>query len=80
MASTSTFQFSILMSLLLVSLFLSVEGKLPESCQKNECPTYNVIEEGKDYEIRSYKSPVWISTSPIRNKSFSGATRTGFIR
>ncbi|XP_047162865.1 uncharacterized protein LOC124832650 [Vigna umbellata] len=80
MASTSKFQFSVLISLLLVLFFWSVEGKLPQSCKKYECPTYNVVEAGNGYEIRKYDSPVWISTPPIQNKSFVGATRNGFIR
>ncbi|WVZ09543.1 hypothetical protein V8G54_014073 [Vigna mungo] len=80
MASTSKFQFSVLIYLLLVLFFLSVEGKLPQSCKKYECPTYNVVEAGNGFEIRKYDSPVWISTPPIQNKSFVGATRNGFIR
>ncbi|CAJ1932415.1 unnamed protein product [Sphenostylis stenocarpa] len=79
MGCTSTFQFSILFSLLLVS-FLGVEGKLPQSCKTYECPTYDVIEEGQGYEIRRYNSPHWVSTSPIEDKSLVAATRIGFSR
>ncbi|XP_068466205.1 uncharacterized protein [Phaseolus vulgaris] len=41
MASSSTLQFSILISLVLVSLFLSVKGKISKSCKTYECPTYS---------------------------------------
>ncbi|WVZ09540.1 hypothetical protein V8G54_014070 [Vigna mungo] len=77
--SATTFQFLVLWSFILAP-FLSVEGKIPESCKKNECPTYDVTEMGKDYEIRSYNSPVWISTSPFQNNSLVDATLYGLAR
>ncbi|TKY66341.1 Heme-binding protein 2 [Spatholobus suberectus] len=79
MAATSTFQFSVLLSLLIVS-FWGVEGVLPQSCKRYECPTYDVIQVGNGYEIRRYNSPVWISNYPIQDTSLVGATRTGFQR
>jgi len=77
--TATTFQFLILTSFILAPL-LSVEGKIPESCKKYECPTFNVTEMGKDYEIRSYDSPVWISTSPVQDTSLVAATRKEFSR
>ncbi|KAG5597490.1 hypothetical protein H5410_038722 [Solanum commersonii] len=52
----------------------------PPNCQRIECPNYDVIESGKDYEIRRYNSPMWMSTEPIDDISFVSATRTGFLR
>ncbi|KAK7405378.1 hypothetical protein VNO78_06631 [Psophocarpus tetragonolobus] len=79
MVVSSTCHFLVLLSLLVV-LFLGVEGKIPEACQRYECPSYTVTETGNDYEIRSYDSPVWISTSPINDTSAIRATETGFHR
>jgi len=77
--TATTLQFLVLTTFI-VATFFSVEGKIPESCKKYECPTYNVTEMGKDYEIRSYNSPVWISTSPVQDNSLVAATRKGFSR
>ncbi|XP_055823659.1 uncharacterized protein LOC129892132 [Solanum dulcamara] len=52
----------------------------PPTCQRIECPNYDLIESGKDYEIRLYNSPMWMSTAPIDDISFVSATRTGFLR
>lgn len=52
----------------------------PPTCKKIECPNYDVIESGKDYEIRRYDSPMWMSTAPIDDISYVSATRTGFLR
>ncbi|KAL2326811.1 hypothetical protein Fmac_020238 [Flemingia macrophylla] len=77
MAATCTFQY--LLFSLLVSL-LVVEGKVPEPCTRYECPTYDVVQVEKDYEIRRYNSPVWISTDPIQDTSVVPATVTGVKR
>ncbi|KAG5020218.1 heme-binding protein 2-like [Glycine soja] len=79
MAPSSTFQFSILLCLLLIS-FLGVEGVLPPSCNRYECPTYNIKYVGKNFEIRRYNSPVWISNLAVQDPSLVGATRSGFKR
>ncbi|KAK4355322.1 hypothetical protein RND71_024293 [Anisodus tanguticus] len=52
----------------------------PPSCERIECPKYELIESGKDYEIRSYNSAMWMSTAPIDDISLYSATRTGFLR
>ncbi|XP_020231155.1 heme-binding protein 2 [Cajanus cajan] len=79
MASTYTFRFSVLLSLLLVSL-LGVKAEVPQACSNYECPTYDVIEVKKDYEIRRYNSTVWISSDPIEDTSVVEATKTGVKR
>ncbi|KAM7503859.1 hypothetical protein LguiB_002763 [Lonicera macranthoides] len=59
-------------------------GFFPPSCNRIECPSYDLIYSGSDngyaYEIRRYNSSVWISTSPIPDISLVGATRTGFLQ
>ncbi|XP_047179991.1 heme-binding protein 2-like [Vigna umbellata] len=55
-------------------------GALPPTCQRIECPSYDLIQVGNGYEIRRYNSPVWISNSPIQDISLVEATRTGFLR
>ncbi|KAG5032551.1 hypothetical protein JHK82_016135 [Glycine max] len=77
MAPSSTLQFPILLGLLLIS-FLGVEGVLPPSCNRYECPNYNVKYVGKNFEIRRYNSPVWISNLAVQDPSLVGATRSGF--
>ncbi|KAH1127194.1 hypothetical protein AAZX31_06G213000 [Glycine max] len=79
MAPSSTLQFPILLGLLLIS-FLGVEGVLPPSCNRYECPNYNVKYVGKNFEIRRYNSPVWISNLAVQDPSLVGATRSGFKR
>ncbi|KAK9086022.1 hypothetical protein Sjap_026433 [Stephania japonica] len=52
----------------------------PPSCNRIECPKFDVIEANNGYEIRSYESPMWMSTAPIDDISFVNATRTGFLQ
>ncbi|KAJ9183070.1 hypothetical protein P3X46_006981 [Hevea brasiliensis] len=55
-------------------------GIYPPTCKRIECPSYDVIEVGDGYEIRSYNSSAWMSTSPIQDISIVEATRTGFLQ
>ncbi|PHT43672.1 hypothetical protein CQW23_17697 [Capsicum baccatum] len=50
----------------------------PPPCERIECPDYELIESGKDYEIRLYNSAMWMSTPPIDDTSFFSGTTTGF--
>ncbi|KAF9689024.1 hypothetical protein SADUNF_Sadunf01G0048900 [Salix dunnii] len=50
----------------------------PANCLRLECAPYQVIHSQKDYEIRSYKTATWISTSPINSNSFKDAVGHGF--
>ncbi|KNA22285.1 hypothetical protein SOVF_034180 [Spinacia oleracea] len=52
----------------------------PPSCNRIECPSYDLIEEGNGFEIRRYNSSVWASTSKIDDISLVQATRTGFLQ
>ncbi|KAL2476539.1 SOUL heme-binding family protein [Abeliophyllum distichum] len=55
-------------------------GVFPPTCNRIECPSYDVIHTGNGFEIRRYNSTMWISTSPIDDISLVGATRTAFLR
>ncbi|KAM7260561.1 hypothetical protein ACFE04_011234 [Oxalis oulophora] len=55
-------------------------GSYPPSCNRIECPSYDLIHVGNGFEIRRYNSSVWMSTSTIQDISIVAATRTGFLR
>ncbi|CAA6660053.1 unnamed protein product [Spirodela intermedia] len=50
----------------------------PPNCKILECPSYKVVFSGKDFEIRSYRNALWISSPPINSSSFEAATGKGF--
>ncbi|KAF9606751.1 hypothetical protein IFM89_028127 [Coptis chinensis] len=54
-------------------------GIFPPTCNRIECPSFDVIQVGNGFEIRRYNSSVWMTTSPIEDISFVSATRTGFL-
>ncbi|KAL5702633.1 hypothetical protein ACHQM5_027828 [Ranunculus cassubicifolius] len=55
-------------------------GISPPSCNRIECPGYDLIHTGNGFEIRRYNSSMWMSTSPIEDISFVDGTRTGFLQ
>ncbi|XP_028755372.1 heme-binding protein 2-like [Neltuma alba] len=77
-ATLSKLKLSLLLSLLLTSV--SSLAKVPLTCKRIECPSYEVIHQGNGFEIRRYNSTAWASTSPIQDISLVQATRTGFRR
>lgn len=72
--------FLVLVSKLLCNGYSTKLDFVPPTCNRIECPNYELIDSGKDYEIRRYGSPMWMSTAPIDDISFVSATRTGFLR
>lgn len=76
MASPTHF---ILPVLLLAALLLGSRA-VPPTCERIECPSYDVVDQGNGFEIRLYNSTQWMSTSSIDDISFVNATRTGFLR
>ncbi|XP_065861640.1 uncharacterized protein [Euphorbia lathyris] len=56
------------------------DNSKPPTCNRIECPSYEVVEAGDGYEIRRYNSTLWISTSPIQDISLVQATKTGFLQ
>ncbi|XP_047336479.1 heme-binding protein 2-like [Impatiens glandulifera] len=84
MAALGLLKLSFLLSLLRPNYYSNLNAgtavKPPPSCSRIECPVYNVIDTGKDYEIRQYNSSMWMSTSSIQDISLVGAAKTGFLR
>ncbi|KAH7849327.1 hypothetical protein Vadar_016355 [Vaccinium darrowii] len=50
----------------------------PLNCKKLECPPYQVIETQKDFEIRSYTSARWVSSTQRNSTSFKDGSSKGF--
>ncbi|XP_076923414.1 uncharacterized protein LOC143585533 [Bidens hawaiensis] len=85
MAVFNLFKLSMLLTLLSdVKLGLWPSQKqavgYPAQCSRIECPTYDVVYSGDDYEIRVYNSSMWATTAPINDISFVEGTRTGFLQ
>ncbi|XP_004511064.1 uncharacterized protein [Cicer arietinum] len=79
MGVTTTMKISLFLSVFAVSILgIYSEVNFPAPCKQFECPVYDVIEDGKDYQIRRYNSSVWVSTPPIQQISIVTATTTGF--
>ncbi|XP_058095328.1 uncharacterized protein LOC131240846 [Magnolia sinica] len=55
-------------------------GIFPPTCNRIECPKFEVILVGNGFEIRRYNLTMWTSTSPIQDISLVEATRTGFLQ
>jgi hypothetical protein len=71
------------MSLVLAAVVLLAVGAsaaLPPSCERIECPAYDVVDGANGFEIRRYKDAMWVSTAPIEDISFVDATRSGFLQ
>ncbi|CAN6471875.1 unnamed protein product [Victoria cruziana] len=51
---------------------------IPLNCKSYECPLYDVVARESEFEIRQYRSPVWMSTQTINTTSYSQATSQGF--
>ncbi|XP_058721858.1 uncharacterized protein LOC131593421 [Vicia villosa] len=73
-AVTTTLKLSLFFTFISVSL-----SAIPPTCNRIECPNYDLIQAGNGYEIRRYNSSLWISTQPIQEISLHEATRTGFL-
>jgi hypothetical protein len=57
-----------------------VTAAVPPTCERIECPAYEVVDSANGFEIRRYTDAMWVSTSPIDDISFVAATRTGFLQ
>ena len=85
MAAFIPFKLSLLLSLLSNIGFWPETSKndvgiFPPTCNRIECPSFDLIEVGNGYEIRKYNSTIWVTTSPIQDISLVEATRTGFLQ
>ncbi|KAF7846873.1 hypothetical protein BT93_L3633 [Corymbia citriodora subsp. variegata] len=52
----------------------------PPTCDRIECPSFDVVHVGDGYEIRRYNSTVWMSTAPVPGISLVEAARSGFLQ
>ena len=53
---------------------------VPPTCERIECPAYEVVDSANGFEIRRYTDAMWVSTAAIEDISFVAATRTGFLQ
>lgn len=84
-ATNMLLKFSVLLSLLSSSRLglwrdQKHAGVFPPTCDRIECPSFDVVHVGDGYEIRRYNSTVWMSTAPIPDISLVEATRSGFLQ
>uniref|UniRef100_M8BC08 Heme-binding protein 2 n=1 Tax=Aegilops tauschii TaxID=37682 RepID=M8BC08_AEGTA len=61
-------------------LALGAGAAVPPSCERIECPAYDVVDSANGFEIRRYKDAMWVSTAPIEDISLVDATRSGFLQ
>ncbi|OEL38029.1 Heme-binding protein 2 [Dichanthelium oligosanthes] len=61
-------------------LAVATAAPVPPTCERIECPAYEVVDSANGFEIRRYTDAMWVSTSPIEDISFVAATRTGFLQ
>ena len=64
----------------LLAVVAAAEAAVPPTCERIECPAYEVMDSANGFEIRRYTDAVWVSTAPIEDISFVAATRTGFLQ
>ena len=50
------------------------------TCEKLECPAYEVVHEESDFQVRLCHAAKWAETSIINEISFKKAVYTGFRR
>ncbi|MQM09722.1 hypothetical protein Taro_042595 [Colocasia esculenta] len=55
-------------------------GAYPPTCERIECPGFEVVETGNGYEVRRYNSTTWMSTAAVEDISLVAATRAGFLQ
>jgi hypothetical protein len=65
---------------LLVAVAPAATAAVPPTCERIECPGYEVVDSANGFEIRRYTDAMWITTAPIEDISFVAATRTGFLQ
>ncbi|WVZ72768.1 hypothetical protein U9M48_021177 [Paspalum notatum var. saurae] len=61
-------------------LAVAASASVAPTCERIECPAYEVVDSANGFEIRRYTDAVWVSTAPIEDISFVAATRTGFLQ
>lgn len=66
--------------LIAAAALLAAGAAVPPSCERSECPAYDVVDAANGFEIRRYKDAMWASTAPIEDISLVAATRSGFLQ
>lgn len=66
--------------LIAAAALLAAGAAVPPSCERIECPAYDVVDAANGFEIRRYKDAMWASTAPIEDISLVAATRSGFLQ
>ncbi|KAF8714321.1 hypothetical protein HU200_027785 [Digitaria exilis] len=64
----------------LAVLAAAAAAAVPPTCERIECPAYEVVDSANGFEIRRYTDAMWASTAPIEDISFVSATRSGFLQ
>ncbi|CAL4952311.1 unnamed protein product [Urochloa decumbens] len=80
MARRSSSSLLLLVAVAAAAVLLAVAAAVPPTCERIECPAYEVVDSANGFEIRRYTDAMWVSTSPIEDISFVAATRTGFLQ
>ncbi|CAD6240388.1 unnamed protein product [Miscanthus lutarioriparius] len=62
------------------ALLVATAAAVPPTCERIECPAYEVVDSANGFEIRRYTDAMWITTAPIDDISFVAATRIGFLQ
>ncbi|XP_031495353.1 uncharacterized protein LOC116260947 [Nymphaea colorata] len=63
---------------LAIGIAAAAPYEIPPNCKSLECPSYDVVDSQNEFEIRHYRSPVWMSTQPIRTTSYTVGSNEGF--
>ncbi|XP_054813910.1 uncharacterized protein LOC129314489 [Prosopis cineraria] len=79
-ATLANLKFSLVLVLILLVASVSSFAKVPPTCKRIECPSYDVIHIGDGYEIRHYNFTFWASVYPFQDISFAKATKAAFTR
>ena len=58
----------------------SAKAASPPFCRDLDCPPYNVLTSGDNWELRSYSAPRLWSATVVTDISFSHAVKQGFYR
>ena len=56
---------------------LTEEWEKPAFCNGNDCPVFEVLEQGDGYEVRRYPAATWVSTMYYANNPAEGDEKQG---
>lgn len=79
MKSTAHSAIWLVLGILALFTYASVDAQSPPFCRGLDCPKYSVQVVGDGVELRQYDSAMWVSTK-VQGARYGQATRTGFQR